>query len=126
MGDAAKDLGRVRPAKDLVRQVGRDRDETAKDLGRVRLGQVWSAGNNIVRSSKAAKDIGRVRPAKDVGRQAGRDREKIAKDLGQVRPGQVWLGGVHWKGSRGNIMQGGGGLLDAVGVAVATGMFFKG
>ena len=39
-GVAAKDLGRVRPAKDVGRQVGGDRDETAKDLGQVQPGQV--------------------------------------------------------------------------------------
>jgi hypothetical protein len=33
-GEAAKDLGRIRPAKDLGCRVGRDRGKTAKDLGR--------------------------------------------------------------------------------------------
>ena len=58
-GKAAIDLGWVRPAKDLGCWVGRDRDKTAKDLGRVWLGQVWLGGHNIVGLGKAAKDLGR-------------------------------------------------------------------
>ena len=43
-GKATKDLGPVRMEKDLGCRVRRDRDETAKDLGRVQLGQVWLGG----------------------------------------------------------------------------------
>ena len=40
-GNAAKDLGQVQPENDLGCRVGQERDEIAKDLGRVQLGHVW-------------------------------------------------------------------------------------
>ena len=59
-GEAAKDLGRIRPAKDLGCRVGQDRDKTAKDLGRVFWVRSGWAGHNL---GEAAKDLGRGRAA---------------------------------------------------------------
>ena len=40
-GRVTKDLGGVRPAKDLGRWVGQNHDKGSNDLGWVQLGQVW-------------------------------------------------------------------------------------